>query len=150
MTEAFGSAVLPKVNEKHQRLTTSMKQNQTNLQPARPLALARFLSNHCLRPVFAAAAALLLNSMSAIAQEFNSTELKTGISNSLAVIMLFGFVLGIAAVIAGGFAVRRGDVDTGKLSIIGGAIIAAAPAIAFAFFKIFGLDTNSTVGVGGF
>lgn len=81
---------------------------------------------------------------------FGSTQLKTGISNSLAVIMLFGFVLGIAAIIAGGFAIRRGDVDTGKLSIIGGAIIAAAPAIAFAFFKIFGIDTNSTVGVGSF
>lgn len=98
---------------------------------------------------------LLLNSMNAFAQAgggtgFGSTELKTGISNSLAVIMLFGFVLGIAAVIAGGFAIRRGDVDTGKLSIIGGAVIAAAPAIAFAFFKIFGLDTNATVGVGGF
>ena len=127
-----------------------MKQNQTSLRPARPLALARFPSNHCLRSVFSVVAALFLNSMSAIAQEFNSTELKTGISNSLAVIMLFGFVLGIAAVIAGGFAVRRGDVDTGKLSIIGGAIIAAAPAIAFAFFKIFGLDSNATVGVGGF
>ena len=81
---------------------------------------------------------------------FSSTDLKTGISNSLAVIMLFGFVLGIAAVIAGGFAIRRGDVDTGKLSIIGGAVIAAAPAIAYAFFKIFGLDSNSTVGVGNF
>ena len=92
--------------------------------------------------------------MNALAQAggggFSSTDLKTGISNSLAVIMLFGFVLGIAAVISGGFAIRRGDVDTGKLSIIGGAVIAAAPAIAFAFFKIFGLDSNATVGVGGF
>jgi hypothetical protein len=99
-------------------------------------------------------AALMLNSISAFAQAggtaFGSTDLKTGISNSLAVIMLFGFVLGIAAVIAGGFAIRRGDVDTGKLSIIGGAVIAAAPAVAFAFFKIFGLDNNATVGVGGF
>ena len=42
------------------------------------------------------------------------TELKTGISNSLAVIMMFGFVLGISAVIYGGFAIRRGDVDQGK------------------------------------
>ena len=95
------------------------------------------------------------NCLSAFAQAgggggFSSTDLKTGISNSLAVIMLFGFVLGIAAVIAGGFAIRRGDVDTGKLSIIGGAVIAAAPAIAYAFFKIFGLDSNSTVGVGNF
>ena len=95
---------------------------------------------------------LILNSVSVLAQAggggFSSTDLKTGISNTLAVIMMFGFVLGIAAVIAGGFAIRRGDVDQGKLSIIGGAIIAAAPAVIFAFFKIFGLDSNSTVGVG--
>ena len=71
-----------------------------------------------------AAAILALNTLPAFAQAFNSTELRTGISNSLAVIMMFGFVLGIAAVIAGGFAIRRGDVDQGKMSIIGGAIIA--------------------------
>ena len=70
------------------------------------------------------AAILAFNTMSAFAQGtgFNSTDLKTGISNSLAVIMMFGFVLGISCVIYGGFAIRRGDVDTGKLSIIGGAV----------------------------
>jgi hypothetical protein len=62
--------------------------------------------------------------------------------------MMFGFVLGISAVIYGGFAIRRGDVDQGKMSIIGGAIIAAAPAVVYAFYKIFGLDANSAVGVG--
>src|SRR5215467_9740076 len=92
-----------------------------------------------------ATAMLALNTLSASAQAFSSTELKTGISNSLAVIMMFGFVLGIAAVIYGGFAIRRGDVDQGKMSIIGGAIIAAAPAAVFAFYKIFGLDGNSSV-----
>jgi hypothetical protein len=96
------------------------------------------------------AAILALNTVSAFGQAFNSTELKTGISNTLAVIMMFGFVLGIAAVIAGGFAIRRGDVDQGKISIIGGAIIAAAPAVIFAFYKIFGIDANSSVGVGNF
>ena len=99
-----------------------------------------------------AAGLFALNTLPALAQSttFSSTDLKTGISNSLAVIMMFGFVLGIACVIYGGFAIRRGDVDQGKMSIIGGAIIAAAPAVIFAFFKIFGLDTNATVGVGGF
>jgi hypothetical protein len=96
------------------------------------------------------AAILILNTLSASAQAFNSTELKTGISNSLAVIMMFGFVLGISAVIYGGFGVRRGDVDQGKMSIIGGAIIAAAPAAVFAFYKIFAIDANSAVGVGNF
>ena len=99
-----------------------------------------------------AAAVLDLNTLPALAQSttFSSTDLKTGISNSLAVIMMFGFVLGISCVIYGGFAIRRGDVDQGKMSIIGGAIIAAAPAVIFAFFKIFGLDSNSAVGVGTF
>jgi hypothetical protein len=99
-----------------------------------------------------AAAVLALNTLPALAQSttFSSTDLRTGISNSLAVIMMFGFVLGIAAVIYGGFAIRRGDVDQGKMSIIGGAIIAAAPAVVYAFYKIFGLDSNSAVGVGTF
>jgi hypothetical protein len=99
-----------------------------------------------------AAVLLVLNTIPALAQGtgFSSTDLKTGISNSLAVIMMFGFVLGISAVIYGGFAIRRGDVDQGKMSIIGGAIIAAAPAAVFAFYKIFGLDANSAVGVGNF
>ncbi len=99
-----------------------------------------------------AAAILALNTIPAFAQSttFSSTDLKTGISNSLAVIMMFGFVLGISCVIYGGFAIRRGDVDQGKMSIIGGAIIAAAPAVIFAFYKIFGIDGNSSVGIGNF
>lgn len=105
-----------------------------------------------LRAFTLAAAILALNTLPALAEgvSFGSTDLKTGISNSLAVIMMFGFVLGIAAVIAGGFAIRRGDVDQGKMSIIGGAIIAAAPAVIFAFFKIFGIDSSSAVGIGAF
>ena len=110
----------------------------------------RFLNRY--RPLLTVAALLAFNTVSAFAQGtgFSSTDLKTGISNSLAVIMMFGFVLGISSVIYGGFAIRRGDVDQGKMSIIGGAIIAAAPAVIFAFFKIFGLDSNSAVGVGNF
>src|ERR1700682_3761134 len=100
-----------------------------------------------LSSLFAVAAILILNTVSALAQAgggtgFSSTELKTGISNSLAVIMMFGFVLGISSVIYGGFAIRRGDVDQGKMSIIGGAIIAAAPAGILALYKIFGLDAH--------
>ena len=114
------------------------------LVPLRPTTTAR------LRNTALVALALLANTRPLCAQAFNSTELKTGISNSLAVIMMFGFVLGIAAVITGGFAIRRGDVDQGKMSIIGGAIIAAAPAVIYAFFKIFGIDDNSSVGVGSF
>ena len=104
------------------------------------------------RPLLTTAALLALNTLPALAQSstFNSTDLKTGISNSLAVIMMFGFVLGIFSVIYGGFAIRRGDVDQGKMSILGGAIIAAAPAVVYAFYKIFGLDSSSAVGIGNF
>jgi len=103
-------------------------------------------------PLLPTLALLALNTLPALAQSttFNSTTLQTGISNSLAVIMMFGFVLGIFSVIYGGFAIRRGDVDQGKMSILGGAIIAAAPAVIYAFYKIFGLDTSSAVGVGSF
>jgi hypothetical protein len=113
----------------------------------------RKISNR-LRSLLVFAGIALLNPLAVFGQTtgngFSSTDLKTGISNSLAVIMMFGFVLGIASVIYGGFAIRRGDVDQGKMSIIGGAIIAAAPAVIFAFYKIFGLDANSSVGVGNF
>jgi uncharacterized membrane protein YozB (DUF420 family) len=105
-----------------------------------------------LRPLLAAASLLALNTLPALAQSttFSSTNLQTGISNSVAVIMMFGFVLGIFSVIYGGFAIRRGDVDQGKMSILGGLIIAAAPAVVYAFYKIFGIDSSSAVGVGSF
>ena len=110
----------------------------------------RFLNRY--RPLLTVAALFALNTVSAFAQSttFSSTNLQTGISNSLAVIMMFGFVLGIFSVIYGGFAIRRGDVDQGKMSILGGLIIAAAPAVVYAFYKIFGIDSSSAVGVGSF
>jgi uncharacterized membrane protein YozB (DUF420 family) len=114
--------------------------------------LERMKINPRWRSQLVLAALITLDVLPAVAQSngFNSTTLQTGISNSLAVIMLFGFVLGIFSVIYGGFAIRRGDVDQGKMSILGGAIIAAAPAVVYAFYKIFGLDSNSAVGVGSF
>jgi hypothetical protein len=129
-----------------------MKKSTKSLRFAgRSLAVALAISPR-LRAALLLSALLALNTVSAFAQSttFSSTDLKTGISNSLAVIMMFGFVLGISAVIYGGFAIRRGDVDQGKMSIIGGAIIAAAPAAVFAFYKIFGIDSSSAVGVGNF
>lgn len=79
----------------------------------------------------------------------SSGELTSGLSNALNIIMLIGFIFGVVCVIGGGFAVRRGDTDTGKMSIIGGLIIAGAPVIVRALFAAFG-NSNSTVTVGGF
>ena len=52
--------------------------------------------------------------------------------------------------VVGGLAAVHQFCRIGKMSIIGGAIIAGAPAIVYAFYKIFGIDANSAVGVGNF
>ena len=75
--------------------------------------------------------------------------LSQGASQAMGIVMLFGFIFGTVCVIGGGFAIRRGDADSGKLSIIGGLIIAGAPVIVKALFTAFGLG-SSTVDVGAF
>ncbi len=76
-------------------------------------------------------------------------DLQSGLSSALNVIMLIGFIFGVVCVISGGFSIRRGDADAGKMSIIGGLIIAGAPVIVKALFAAFG-NSSSTVNVGGF
>ena len=75
--------------------------------------------------------------------------LAQGASKALGIVMLIGFIFGTIAVVGGGFQIRRGDADAGKLSIVGGLIIAGAPVIVKALFTAFGLD-GSTVDVGAF
>jgi hypothetical protein len=75
--------------------------------------------------------------------------LAQGASKAMGIVMLIGFIFGTICVVGGGFAIRRGDTDAGKLSIIGGLIIAGAPIIVKALFTAFGLD-SSTVDVGSF
>ena len=78
-----------------------------------------------------------------------AASLVEGVSSALGIVMLIGFIFGTICVIGGGFAIRRGDTDSGKLSIIGGLIIAGAPVIVKALFVAFGIGT-STVDVGTF
>ena len=78
-----------------------------------------------------------------------SGTLSQGASQAMGIVMLIGFIFGTVCVIGGGFAIRRGDTDSGKLSIIGGLIIAGAPVIVKALFTAFGLG-SSTVDVGAF
>jgi hypothetical protein len=78
-----------------------------------------------------------------------SGSLSSGASSALGIVMLIGFLFGTLCVIGGGFAIRRGDTDAGKLSIIGGLIIAGAPVIVKALFTAFGIG-SSTVDVGTF
>ena len=76
-------------------------------------------------------------------------SLSSGASSALGIVMLIGFLFGTLCVIGGGFAIRRGDADTGKMSIVGGLIIAGAPVIVKALFVAFGIG-SSTVDVGSF
>ncbi len=76
-------------------------------------------------------------------------SLTEGASKALGIVMLIAFIFGTIAVVGGGFQIRRGDADAGKLSIVGGLIIAGAPIIVKALFTAFGLD-SSTVDVGSF
>jgi len=78
-----------------------------------------------------------------------SGSLSDGASKAMGIVMLIGFIFGTICVVGGGFAIRRGDTDAGKLSIIGGLIIAGAPVIVKALFTAFGLS-GSTVDVGSF
>lgn len=88
--------------------------------------------------------------MSVLAQASSGGgDLAQGASQALGIVMLIGFIFGIICVIGGGFAIRRGDADTGKLSIVGGLIIAGAPVIVKALFTAFGLG-GSTVDIGSF
>jgi hypothetical protein len=84
-----------------------------------------------------------------LAQAGGGTSLTQGISSALGIVMLIGFIFGTICVVGGGFAIRRGDTDSGKLSIVGGLIIAGAPVIVKALFVAFGIGT-STVDVGTF
>ena len=84
-----------------------------------------------------------------ILAQASTGDLAGGASKALGIVMLIGFIFGTICVVGGGFAIRRGDTDAGKLSIIGGLIIAGAPVIVKALFTAFGID-SSTVDVGSF
>jgi hypothetical protein len=79
----------------------------------------------------------------------SETSLSSGASSALGIVMLIGFIFGTICIIGGGFAIRRGDADTGKMSIVGGLIIAGAPVIVKSLFTAFGIG-SSTVDVGSF
>jgi hypothetical protein len=106
---------------------SNASKSQYNLSPMKTLLLATTLR---FTPILAA-------------------TLIEGVSSALGIVMLIGFIFGTICVISGGFAIRRGDTDSGKLSIIGGLIIAGAPVIVKALFTAFGIGT-STVDVGTF
>src|SRR6476620_5414482 len=91
---------------------------------------------------------LLANRLAPILAQ-STGSLAEGASKAMGIVMLIGFIFGTICVVGGGFSIRRGDTDAGKLSIIGGLIIAGAPVIVRALFTAFELE-GSTVDVGAF
>ena len=61
-----------------------------------------------------------------------------GPSKAMGIVILIGFIFGTICAVGGGFAIRRGDTDASKLSIVGGLIIAGALVIVKALFTAFG------------
>jgi hypothetical protein len=92
---------------------------------------------------------LLLSQIDSLPSSLNPPAVSPKVRKAMGIVMLIGFIFGTICVVGGGFAIRRGDTDAGKLSIIGGLIIAGAPVIVKALFTAFGLD-GSTVDVGTF
>ena len=51
--------------------------------------------------------------------------------------MLFAFLVGTIRIIGGAIQMRRGETDEGKMAILSGALLAAAPLIMRILFEIF-------------
>lgn len=56
------------------------------------------------------------------------------------VLYKIAFLIGVVVIMGGGWAVRKGDADTGKMAIIGGVIIALAGLIMGALFDAAGMS----------
>lgn len=65
------------------------------------------------------------------------SDLKLKLEELLNILMLFGFLYGTVRIIGGAGQIQRGDSEQGKMSIISGALIAAAPLIMRILFEIF-------------
>lgn len=71
-----------------------------------------------------------------------TVDFKEGTSYVLGIIMIIGFVWGTIKIMVGADKKSKGDPD-GMSSIIGGLLIAGAPAIMFALYVIFGLGDGA-------
>lgn len=72
-----------------------------------------------------------------LAQAGAVAELKSKLREVLDLIMLFGFLYGTVRIISGAMMIQRGETETGKNSIISGALIAAAPLIMRILYEVF-------------
>ena len=72
-----------------------------------------------------------------------AVDLRTLFSSGLGVVMAIGFFIGVVLIISGAWQIKQGNADQGKLSIIGGIIIAASVSIMAFFYDAGELDGSS-------
>jgi uncharacterized membrane protein YjfL (UPF0719 family) len=70
-----------------------------------------------------------------------STSLDGAMSEGLGIIAKFLFIIAVVVIAHGGWQVRSGNADMGKMSIVGGLLLGLAVLIAEALFNAGGLPT---------
>ena len=69
-----------------------------------------------------------------------ANNVKSMFQSGMGIVMMIGFFIGVVLIISGAWQIKQGNADQGKLSIIGGIIIAAAVGIMSFFFGSAGMD----------
>lgn len=70
-----------------------------------------------------------------------STSLDGAMSEGLGIIAKFLFIIAVVVIAHGGWQVRSGNADMGKMSIVGGLLLGLAVLIAEALFNAGGMPT---------
>ena len=70
-----------------------------------------------------------------------STSLDGAMSEGLGIIAKFLYIIAVIVIAHGGWQVRTGNADQGKMSIVGGLLLGLAVVIADALFQAGGLPT---------
>jgi len=72
-----------------------------------------------------------------------ATALDSALSEGLGIIAKFLFIIAVIVIAHGGWQVRSGNADMGKMSIVGGLLLGLAVVIADALFSAGGMPTIS-------
>lgn len=74
---------------------------------------------------------------------FAQASLDGAMSEGLGIIARFLFIIAVVVIAHGGWQVRSGNADQGKMSIVGGLLLGLAVVIAEALFNAGGMPTIS-------
>ncbi len=67
--------------------------------------------------------------------------LDAAMSDGLGIIARFLFIIAVIVIAHGGWQIRTGNADMGKMSIVGGLLLGLAVVIADALFQVGGMPT---------